>query len=59
MNPEKDGVPCVENANFGLLCCGFSFVRLSLSKISDQFGRLPERIIQCPIHPWTTVYAER
>ena len=46
MNPEIDGVARVENAHFRSFGGRFAFVRFLLAKIGDDFGRLPERVVQ-------------
>ena len=55
MNPEIDGVARVENANFRLFRGRFALVRFFLAKISDDFGRLPEGVVQRSVKIWSTV----
>ncbi len=45
MNPEIDGVSRVDNAYFRLLRWRLTFVRLSLPKVSNGFGSMPNGIV--------------
>jgi hypothetical protein len=58
MNPEVHGMPSVENAYFRLLRGGVTFVRLSLPKIRNRLGQLPERIVERAIQTRRTVHAD-
>ena len=54
MDREINGVPRVKNANFRFFRGRFAFVRFLLAKIGDDFGRLPERVIQGSVKLWRT-----
>ena len=55
MNPEKNGMASVENADFGAFRGGLPFVGFLLPKISDRFRRLPEWIIQRTVESWAVL----
>src|SRR5216117_1699340 len=55
MNAEVYGVARVENAYFCLLGCWLTFVRLPLAKISNDFRRLPELVVQGSVEPWGVI----
>ena len=57
MNAEVYGVARVENAYFCLLGCWFTFIRLPLAKISNDFRRLPERIVQRPVELRSVIHS--
>jgi hypothetical protein len=55
MNAEVYGVARVENAYLCLLGCWFTFVRLPLVKISNDFRRLPELVVQGSVETWGAI----
>jgi hypothetical protein len=59
MNPKIDSVSGVEDTHLRLFGGGFTFLRLSLPKISDWFGGLPEWIVQGSVKLWSAVNAYR
>ena len=54
MDRKINGVPRVKNANFRFFRGRFAFVRFLLAKIGDDFGRLPERVVQRSVKLWST-----
>src|SRR6266478_3693409 len=58
MNPKIDSVSGVEDTHLRLFRGGFTFLRLSLPKISNGFGGLPEWVVECAIQTWCTVHRE-
>ncbi len=56
MNPKIGRVPGVEDTHLGLFGGRFTFLRLSLPKISNGLGGLPERIVECTVQARRSVY---
>src|SRR5690349_3889595 len=52
MNPKIDGVPRVDNSNFGLLSRSLTLIWLLLAKFHHRLGGLPHRIVQSAVKPW-------
>src|SRR5215469_3998712 len=58
-NSEVDLAFRIEDAHFGALRWGLSFVWFSLCEVSDWFSKFPQRVINRAIHSWRMVYSHR
>src|SRR6266566_6866125 len=56
MNSKVDGCRSVDNANLGFFCRWLAFVRLALTKISDDLSGLPKRVVEASVEPWLMIH---
>ena len=57
-NAEIDFMLGVENADFGFLCRRLPLKRLSLPKVGNRGGLLPQEVVQCAVQLGGSVNAD-